>query len=645
MTHPAETTIRLDDMPSHPSKSTSALITTHPISSPSKPASLLSGASFLVFLSNSLILTTTSYFIVVLSLTILSSTNDGIVTIRRWSYIRSSEEGFTGLSLLWTSLPTLTFSLLGFLMGWVFKDVIELTPFLELYRGPVRGDRSAVLVDYRTEPRLWVVPRALRRGHWLVAVLMVAMLGYAAAVVPLSAHLLETRLLRVAEVQGEGARQVSGFVTGRLSAEADYGRAMEIASAREVYGGGGGEFARWMNGEYVFPTFAAAGRAWPENSTVTIQGVRGYTGALGGCGFVEADKYRISEAGRVGNSTGNGTTTVTVTAGRVVGVSGVDGGCLIKLDLEVEDGKYDLYFGSGVYQCPEGQSNSTRPPVFFLMAWPVTTPGLNSSSLALSTRMLSCQPEYRTALGSLAISTANSELPINGFSNISSTDTWTPQAGFEKAILTAKSTSASAAGSRARVQTTAFGNLVLARFDITKRDPARPWSENDVDTEKDLQAGLIESAQTIFKSVILSSLSSMGRDESKWPLGAKENLRLVTTDIDVERLFVFFPVAVFIMAALFLVAVMAVAASMVSREMRNRNVSLPANVLAYHGMLHDCGDLHQVAAAVHDPDPDGDFSEAAKKQWNVKSALFHIEVEGARRRLHAQGLQWRGGNT
>jgi len=637
-------------------KSDLAKSTSHLVSSPTSisnntnsktpsiptPAPLLSGPTHLLLLSKVLILAILCFFAAILALTAYSATNDGLLTIRRWSYVRSSSEGgaFSGLSLLWTALPTLVFSLLGFLMGWVFKDVIELTPFLELYRGPARGDRSAVLVDYRTEPRVWVVPRALRRGHFLVAVLTVAMLVYAALVVPLSSHLFETRLRRVAEVQENGARQVTGFSPGRLTAEADYGRAMEIASAREVYGGGGGEFARWRTGGYVFPTFSPAGRAWPENSTVTIQQVTGYTAELGECGFVEADKYRISEAGRAGNVTTN--TTVAATAGRTVSLSGADGGCLLKLDLEVEDGRYDLYFGSGVYQCPKAQEGGKRPLVFFVMAWPATTSESNSSSLALSTRMLSCRPSYRTGVGALSISTAGSELLINSFTNISSTNPWTPQAGFEKAVLTTQSTSASAAGSRARVQTTALGNLVLGRFDITQRDPAKPWTENDVDTEKELRAGLIESTETIFKSVILASLTTMALDESKWPLGTKENLRAVTIDIDVEKLFVFFPVAVSILTTLFFLFVLAIGASMAAREVRNRGVSLPANMLAYHGLLHGCGDLHQVAAGFYDPSPNGEFTEAAKKQWTVKTALFHVEVDGAKRRLHAQGLQWRG---
>lgn len=95
------------------------------------------------------------------------------------------------------------------------------------------------------------------------------------------------------------------------------------------------------------------------------------------------------------------------------------------------------------------------------------------------------------------------------------------------------------------------------------------------------------------------------------------------------------------MVALFILMIIAIAASAVSREMRNRNSSMHANMLSYHGILHGCSGLHRVTAAVHEPDPDGDFAdmEAAKKQWNVKSPLFHVEVEGARR-LHAQGLQW-----
>ncbi|KAK4446653.1 hypothetical protein QBC34DRAFT_147372 [Podospora aff. communis PSN243] len=623
-------------------KSTSHLITSSAsnFNVPS-PRSLLTGPSTLFFLSNILIIAIVCFFTSILAFTIFSESHDGILIIRRWTYLRSTGgDAFSGLSLLWTALPTLVFSLLGFLMGWVFKDVIELTPFLELYRGPVRGDRSAVLVDYRTESRLWVVPRALRRGHWLVAMLTVAMLLYAAVVVPLSSHLFDTRLRSLAEVHENGARQVTSFSPGRLSAEADYGRAMEVASAREVYGGGGGEFARWMTKDYIFPTFSAAGRAWPENSTVTIQGVTGYTAELDECDFIEPDKYRMSEAGRASNVTAN--ETLTTPGGRTVSLNGADGGCLIKLDLQVDDGKFDLYFGSGVYQCPEGQKEGLRPPVFFVMAWPAAASG-SSSPLALSTRVFSCRPRYQIGIGSLSISTAGSELTINSFNNISSTNHWSPQTGFEKAILTTASTSASAAGSRARVQTTAFGNLVLGRFDITQRDPAKPWTENDVDTEKELRVGLIESAQTIFKSVILSSLSTMALDESKWPLGTKENLRTATTDIDVEKLFVFFPVAVLILAALFVLFFLAIGASMASREMRNSQCQLPANLLAYHGLLQGCNDLHQVAVGVYEPNPKREFAEAAKKQWTVKTALFHVEVDGARRRLHAQGLQWRGG--
>jgi len=323
-----------------------------------------------------------------------------------------------------------------------------------------------------------------------------------------------------------------------------------------------------------------------------------------------------------------------------VSLSGVDQGCLLKMDLTIEDGRYDLYFGSSV--CSETQKDNAHPPVFFVMAWPATTSGTNTSSLAVSTRVLRCQPYFRMGIGSLSISTDGSQLRISGYTNISTTKDWAPPPGFEKAILTAESTSASAAGSRARVQTTAFGNLVLGRFDITQRDPTKPWKENDVDTEKGLRAGLVESTQTIFKSVILASLSTMALDESKWPLGTKENLRTVTTDIDVEKLFIFAPVAYLILAGLFCLLILAAAALSVSHEMRHLRVSLPANMLAYHGLLHGCGDLHQVASGVYDPNPNKDFAEAAKQQTTVKTALFHVEVDGARRRLHAQGLQWRG---
>ena len=134
----------------------------------------------------------------------------------------------------------------------------------------------------------------------------------------------------------------------------------------------------------------------------------------------------------------------------------------------------------------------------------------------------------------------------------------------------------------------------------------------------------------------------MALDENKWPLGTKENLRTMTTDIDVEKLFVFFPVAVIILVALLVLFVLAIGALLVSREVRKRDVNMPGNLLAYHGLLHGCDGLHQVAAGVYHH-PKREFTEAAKEQWTVKSALFHVEVDGARRRLHAQGLQWRGG--
>lgn len=495
------------------------------------------------------------------------------------------------------------------------------------------------------------VPRAVKRGHYLAAFLMLAVAGYAVVVIPLAARIFETQSRSVQETREQGARQVTGFNVGRLGGEGDYGRAMEIASAREVYGsgsgGGGGQFARWMVGGWVVPAWVYAGRGWEANGTVVVEGVRGYTGELGRCGFLEAGKYRISEAGGavVGNGTAvGGNSTVERRAVRTIELNGADEGCLFKLDLEAEDGRYDVYFGSGVYQCQESGRNGERPPVFFLMAWPRSGSGSGSgsaASLSLSTRVLKCRPSYRSGVGSLSISTAGSEVLINGFYDISSIDDWTPRTGFEKKLLSTPSSSASAAGGSRRVQASAFGNLVLSRFDITNRDPTKPWTDVDVNTEKALQTGLIESTQRIFQSVVLAALASVALEESKWPLGTKENLRTIHTNIDVERLFVVFPVAVTVLAVLFLLFVLVWAGMRMSCEIRDRNVSLPANTLEYHDLLHGCTDLHQISAGLYDPTSTREFTEVAREQSTVSTALFHVETEGKRPRLRVRDLRWR----
>jgi hypothetical protein len=202
------------------------------------------------------LITEIGFIVAIIVLDRLSARNDGITTvpdIESSSFIISllvipKIQQYYGL--LWTSLPSLIFTLYSFAWATVVAASYERQPLVELQRG---GNASrTIMLDYRTYPEFYRWVLAFMHDHIHVGCAMLLSLIVSLAVVPLSAHLL---------VAAASTHQFSvplSFATQYNDslpiASTNLQPFIDIATAVHAYGS---TPPAWMTTEYAFAPFSS----------------------------------------------------------------------------------------------------------------------------------------------------------------------------------------------------------------------------------------------------------------------------------------------------------------------------------------------------------------------------------------------------
>jgi len=562
------------------------------------------------------------YIGVIVALLIVSATRDGLWKVKDWDYVKETEGSFIDRSLWWTAVPTFFFSGFALYMRRCYDDILDLEPYLGLYKGPTRGERS-VLVNYRSTFPPITVFKAWKNGHWISGFSVALTTFFSIILIPLSSHLLETKLY---QHRTEGiALQKDNLNLGRLNENADFSRAFEITSALGVYGGGGNLFSQWMNNDYAFPSFMPGdGVVWDYNTTIEIPAVPGYYSRLTNCSFIDEDDYEVTDV-TGGNSTQ-----------RTLRLTASQDGCEMEHDFEVEGSKYNMYFPTGVSDCVSSRNNITTSRILFLLAWPNTG---EREKLALATQLAICSPVFGVDVGTLKVGVleriAVKEFDRTPCQYTSTTNCEGPdgsRSDFRAVVKAIVKQSATQALANSRTNT--FGNLILNKFDVTRRNTSTPLSvawPSDLD---ELREDMIASMQSVYATLFLTATSTMALDAAGWPLDFRNTTVQVVNDI--EKLFAVDWACIFILVVLGGSLALAVLGCARSAEMRDWDVDAPSNVIQTIGLIAGSEEILSMAMDVKEmTNQDGErtFEETATTRWNCDRALFMVEANGRERLL------------
>ncbi|VUC27293.1 unnamed protein product [Clonostachys rosea] len=547
------------------------------------------------------------YLILLVIAFAVSLHNHGLVTIRNWQYVHTGNSSFYDqISLTWTTLPTLIFSILLLHMRWCYEEIQRLLPYLQLYKGRDKGHTS-VLVNYRSEFPLIAIFSAWMRSHRMVSFTITLSLIFSIVAVPLSSHLFETRLRQQpteAEVSGQTV-----WNSGNMNERTDYSRALQVASVLDVYKSNGGIFSQWASSDYAFPSYSAAGTPWGDNSTIRITDIEGHGGRIENLKFLNESQYRLSR----GNGTDN------------IALSGTDDGCLLSLGFDLAEKEVDLYFQIGVASCSRsGDGSSDLGPsvsqsyskMFFFLGWPA--PGSNAT--AMSTEVITGDPVHVGVKGDIEVAVRENVVSVKSFkaSNESETNagTTTP---FDRAILQSGNTKSTFSN----IQTTYFGGLILDRFDVARRNASTPWVSVDASTAQALRKDMMDAIGKIYTTVYVSAAALNGFEPVEWPLDYLSTGVYIVHDV--ERLFINEGIAGFLVGVLIISFLIAGRSLNYALAFRNYQVDCPEDLISSFDLLHGCNSLGHMADDVHSSGQyKGDFVETARKRWNLGKATFSI---------------------
>ncbi|KAM0420355.1 hypothetical protein ACHAPT_011897 [Fusarium lateritium] len=534
-----------------------------------------------------------------------NSIEGGLINVKNWEYLKEEKGAYDAKSLLWTSLPAFFFSMFALCMGFCYGDIQELLPYLRLYK---KGDagKNSVLVNYALEAPHKSIFNAWERKHRFISFSIFLSSLFSIAVVPLSAHMFETKL-RTASVAGN-ATSITVWNEGNLNNGTDYSRALEVASAIDVYNTGHTILSQWMNTEYAFPSFRASKIGWPYNSTVIIPGVTGRGAYLDNLKFVDEDEYRISRT----NSTSNDDDDAT----GALKISATYEGCLITHEVPIFGDEYDFYFNVGVSKCniSSVKKGDSGTRIFFILAWPAS----NSKAARVSYRLIIGTPVHATQLGTLAVAVREGFSITDFFSGDGREPVNNPPP-FEEGIATPKGS-----GKLDRIRAKAFASLILDRFDIARRDVSAPWTGLSADTEKEFKSEMLKAIDKVYKTVFTVSASLYGFEPTEWPLDYQNSNVRVTRHV--ERLFIVNEVTVFIIATLCFSFITALWAWRLGSKLLASLVDRPGNLIDSYALFHACSSLGpMIEDVLVSDDYDGNFTDTARKRWTLDDAQFAIK--------------------
>ncbi|EFQ35757.1 hypothetical protein CGRA01v4_01576 [Colletotrichum graminicola] len=445
-----------------------------------------------------------AFAITTVALTIASSQKNGFVTVSTLNITVTDREATTfnissDLGLLWTSLPSLIFSLFGAYWTWIAGAIAERQPYVELRKDGGSEARMSVIVDYRFINSLWRWWKAFRKSHFTVGSTGLLSVFLTYLVAPLAAHLFVAQTMAVSVPTP--IIYAKDYNADNINAALDWRPVLDTVSATLLYGGNN---IPWTDTERAFRPFAVNSSSCVKSDMAA--NTTSYSAYLS-CELV--NDYTIASSGDI------------------VTVSGNDRGCDFQQSFPVVNTQ-EIYLKTTVDFDSSAEAHYSR--LVFTAARYSESASDNIDNID-NISVISCATGYRQASGTCRVTQSKGSSAVVSFAEVGQPDISRPKLWmvFEQGTLGPVLTF----NLQAKWTTSDMSNLVLYYAQ-------RAQGSNSLAPE-----ALLEASPKVFTAIYMNAVVIHGFD-------SPQNVEMAagTVFIPTTRLFVVCWVAYIIIAFL-----------------------------------------------------------------------------------------------
>ncbi|KAK1963810.1 hypothetical protein LY78DRAFT_739536 [Colletotrichum sublineola] len=438
--------------------------------------------------------------ITIIALTITSSQKNGFVTVSTHNATATDQDATIfnipwNLGLLWTSLPSLAFSLFGAYWAWIAGSIAERQPYVELRKDGGADARVSVLLDYRVVATVWRWWGAFRKSHFTVGSTGLLSMFLAYLIAPLAARLFVAQTVTASVPTPMFYNK--DYNVDNINATLDWRPVLDTVAATLLYGGNN---IPWTDNERAFRPFSVDSSSSVKSDMAA--NTTAYSGYLN-CELVQ--DYAIASSGDS------------------VTMSGSDRGCDFKQSFAVINTQ-EIYLKTTVdFGC---SADAYYSRLVFTAAKYSDSARYNIDNISV----ISCATGYRQVSGICRVAPSKGAPAVVSFVEAGQPDTNRPKLWtvFEQGILGPVTFNP-----QAKWTTSDMGNLVLYYAQ-------RARASNPLAPE-----ALMEAIPKVFTAIYMSAVAIYGFEPSR-------NVETVTGTVFVPtaRLFVVSWVAYLIIAFL-----------------------------------------------------------------------------------------------
>ncbi|KAK1997391.1 hypothetical protein LX36DRAFT_73448 [Colletotrichum falcatum] len=411
--------------------------------------------------------------ITIIALTITSAQRDGFVTISTHNTTATDREATVfnipwNLGLLWTSLPSLAFSLFGAYWAWIAGSIAERQPYVELRRDGGSGAGTSVLLDYRVVAAIWRWWGAFRKSHFTVGSTGLLSVFLTYLVGPLAARLFAAQTVAVAVAAP--IYYTKDYNVDNINATLDWRPVLDTVAATLLYGGNN---IPWTDTERAFRPFAVGSGSDSSAKSDVAANTTAYSGYLS-CELV--GDYTIASSGDS------------------VTVSGNDRGCDFKQNFPVVETQ-EIYLKTTVdFDC-SAEAHYSR------LVFTAAEYSASARNKIDNISVISCATGYRQASGTCRVtSPKGAPAVVSSFVEAGQPDTRRPKLWrvFEQGILGPVTFNP-----QAKWSTSDMGSLVL--YYAQRARPSDPLGP----------AALMEAIPTVFTAIYMNAVAIHGFEPAR----------------------------------------------------------------------------------------------------------------------------------